>query len=261
MEKRSSIRIPSNLKVKLCLEDDVNTGTLMNFSGNGMLINTRVCFPLKSQFEILLPSGEEILKIPVKVKRLLKKGETYDGIGVELLDAPPKYLEFLDNQQKDFRIKEKKTRTFICTVCNHIAFGQAPINCPFCNGPIDNFDDNSGEVNIMTDFKALAEFEKKHFPVINIKKVSDPAPNGVPVNVHVSVGEIRHRMDVDDHITFIDFYFNDLSLNKKCIARINLNCHIITPEASLYFNDKASGVLTVISNCSAHGSWMAETSI
>ena len=165
MEKRSSNRVPSSLKIKLCFDNDINTGTLVNMSGNGMLINTKVCFPLKSQFDILLPSGEEILKIPVKVSRLLKKDNAYDGIGVELLDPTSEYFDFLDNQSKDFTIDDRKIKTYVCTVCNHITFGQAPIICPFCNGSIDNFYDNTGEVNTMSDFKSLAEFEKKHFPL------------------------------------------------------------------------------------------------
>jgi desulfoferrodoxin-like iron-binding protein len=261
MDKRSSSRIPANLEIKLCLEDDINTGTLINLSRNGMLINTKLCFPLKSQFEILLPAGDEILKVPVKVSRLLKKDTTYDGIGVELLDPSPKYLEFLDNQLRDFSVKGKKLKTFVCTVCRHIAFEQAPANCPFCHGPIDNFKDNSGEVNALTDFKSLTEFEKKHFPFVQIARGPASAHDTGQINVHVSVGEIPHEMDADDRITFIDFYFRDLVLNKKCIARVNLNCDLINPEASLSFHDAASGILTVVSNCSVHGYWMTEIDI
>jgi desulfoferrodoxin-like iron-binding protein len=261
MEKRSSGRVPSNLKIKLRLEDDINTGTLVNFSRSGMLINTKLCFPLKSTFDILLPAGDEILKVPVKVSRLLKKDNIYNGIGVELLDTSRKYLEFLNTQSRDLNIKGKRTKTFVCSVCGHITFEQAPINCPFCCGPIDNFSDNSGEVNIPEDFQSLTDFEKKHFPMINIAKADTSTLDARHIHVHVKVGEIQHEMEVDEHIKFIDFYFNDLSLHKKCIARVNLNCHIINPETVLSFHDTTSGILTVISNCSAHGNWLAEANI
>ncbi|MBI5739656.1 MAG: PilZ domain-containing protein [Nitrospirae bacterium] len=261
MEKRSYDRIPASLKIKLCLDNDINTGTLVNLSRSGMLINTKVCFPLKSQFDILLPSGDDILKIPVKVSRLLKKGNAYDGIGVELLDPSSRYFEFLASQSKNSTINDRKIKTYVCTVCNHIAFGQVPIVCPFCNGSIDNFYDNTGEVNTLSDFKSLADFEKKHFPVINVARGGGPEQAEAPIDVHVTVGEIQHKMDIDDRITFIDFYFNDLRLNKKCLARVNLNCHIVNPDATIRFHETASGTLTVVSNCNAHGSWMAETNI
>jgi len=261
MEKRSSDRVPASVKIKLCLDNDINTGTLVNLSRNGMLINTKVCFPLKSQFDILLPSGDEILKIPVKVSRLLKKDSTYDGIGVVLLNPSSRYFEFLDNQLKGSTITDKKIKTYVCTVCNHVAFGQVPIICPFCNGSIDNFYDNTGEINTLSDFQSLADFEKKHFPLINIARGTNQAQDGGQINVHVTIGEIQHKMDIDDRITFIDFYFNDLRLNKKCLARVNLNCHIVNPDATIRFHEAASGTLTVVSNCNAHGSWMAETTI
>lgn len=209
-----------------------------------MLINTKLCFPLKSQFEILLPAENEILKLPVKVSRLLKKDNIYEGIGVELLAPSPKYLEFLDKQFRNLSIRGNKTKTFVCSVCKHIAFGQAPANCPFCYSysPIDNFHDNSGEVNYPTDFQSFIEFKKKHFPLINIMRESASAHD---INVRVTVGEIQHETDVDDHIRFIDFYFNDFGVHKNCIARVNLNCRKIVPETSLDFHEMSSGILTV----------------
>lgn len=261
MEKRASDRIPSNQNVRLCFENNISTGTLINISKNGMFVNTKVCFPLKTQFEILLPMGKEILKVPVKVARLSKKNEIYDGIGAELIEAPAKYLDFVDNQSRIIKTKEKKIKTFVCSVCNHVAFDTAPINCPFCLGSIDNFRENSDSVNILKNFNTLTEFEKKHFPVIVISKEYGSAQDCKHVDVHVKVGEIQHKMDVDDHISFIDFYFNDLYLNKKCIARINLNCHIINPEATLRVRDVSPGMLKIISNCNAHGSWLSETKI
>ncbi len=261
MEKRAFDRIPSNLYVRLCFENDINSGKLINLSKNGIFINTKVFFPLKTQFEILLPLEEEILKIPVKVARLSKKDDIYDGIGAELIESPLKYLEFVDNQSMNLKTNERKIKTFACSVCNHIAFDTAPINCPFCLGSIDNFTDNSSVINIPRNFKTLTEFEKNHFPVITVSKEYGAAQDCRHIAVHVNVGEIQHKMDIDDRIAFIDFYFNDMHLNKKCIARINLNCHIINPEATLRLNDATPGVLTVVSNCNAHGSWITETKI
>lgn len=261
MEKRAFDRIPSNANIRLCFENDINTGKLINLSRNGMLINTKVCFPLKTQFEILLPVEEEILRIPVKVTRLLRKGDSYDSIGVELLEAPAKYFEFIDSQTNFIKTSKKTIKTFVCTVCNHIAFNTAPINCPFCSGSIDNFTNTSSAVNVLGNFTVLTEFERKHFPIITISKEYGPDQDCKYINVHVKIGEIQHKMDVDDHIAFIDLYLNHLHLNKNCIARINMSCHIMNPETTFRLNDATPGILTVISNCNAHGSWMAETRI
>jgi desulfoferrodoxin-like iron-binding protein len=261
MKKRVFDRIPSNQNVRLCFENSISTGTLINISKNGMFVNTKVCFPLKTKFEIHLPIGEEILKVPVKVARLSRKDDNYDGIGAELLESPARYLEFIDNQTRIVKPTEKKIKTFACSVCDHIAFDTAPIACPFCSGSIDNFHDSSGTVNILRNSDTLSEFEKKHFPVIIISREFGPAQDCKHMDVHVKVGAIKHKMDVEDHISFIDFYFNDMQLPKKCIARINLNCNIINPEATLRFRDVNPGTLSIVSNCNAHGSWLSETKI
>jgi desulfoferrodoxin (superoxide reductase-like protein) len=65
-------------------------------------------------------------------------------------------------------------------------------------------------------------------------------------------------MKKENHITFIDFYLNERNNKKKCISRVNLNCNMMRPEAQLCVNDVMSGSLSVVSNCNAHGSWMAE---
>lgn len=226
-----------------------------------MFVNTGTFLPLKTKLEIHLPIGEEILKVPVKVARLSQKDEIYDGIGAELLESPARYLKFVDDQTRIVKPIEKKIKTFSCSVCDHITFDTAPITCPFCSGSIDNFRDNSGTVNILKNFDTLTEFEKKHFPVIIVSREYGPAHDCKHMDVHVKVGAIQHKMDVEDHISFIDFYFDDLQLPKKCIARINLNCNIINPEATLRFRDVNPGTLSIISNCNAHGSWLSETKI
>jgi len=261
MKKRTFDRYPTNQNVRLCFENNISTGTLINISRNGMFINTRTCLPLKTKLEIHLPIGKEILTVPVKVTRLSRKDDIYDGIGTELLESPARYLKFVDDQTRIVNTTEKKVKTFVCSVCDHITFDTAPITCPFCSGSIDNFRNNSGAVNIPGNIDTLTEFEKKHFPLIIISREYGPAQDFKHLDVHVKVGAIQHKMDVEDHISFIDFYFNDLQLTKKCIARINLNCNILNPEATLRFRDLNPGTLTIISNCNTHGSWLSETKI
>jgi hypothetical protein len=41
---------------------------------------------------------KDIFKVPVKLVRIVKSGDTYKGMGVKLLNLPEKYLELLIKQ-------------------------------------------------------------------------------------------------------------------------------------------------------------------
>ena len=259
MKKRAVERIPANLKAEFFWSEKTNSGTVADLSENGMLINTRMCPPVRARFDVVISLEDDILKIPVKVCRLVKKDDLFDAVGVEISNPPRRYLDFVDSLRWK-RIKGITTRgqiikLFICNVCHHISFDHAPINCPICSSTIESFEKAPEAIKRPDNFSGLSEFEKKHIPVITISK-----SNGY-VDVNVTVGEIEHRMDVDDQITFIDFYFTDSALSKKCISRINFNCdRILYPSTTLRFNTENTGVLTVISNCIAHGNWLAKAS-
>ncbi len=91
-------RIPSNLKVRFCCGDTEYHGTATNLSKNGMFINIKeMTFPFASQFEVFVLLKEEILKINARVNRVIKSTGLYGGVGVELINPPRNYLEFVDN--------------------------------------------------------------------------------------------------------------------------------------------------------------------
>ncbi len=96
MQRRAFERIPTNLQTTFLSDNTSYTGTVTDLSENGMFINTRVDFPFNSRLEIRIPLKEEILKVPVKVSRIKKTDDFYDGMGVELLNPPPNYLEFVN---------------------------------------------------------------------------------------------------------------------------------------------------------------------
>ncbi len=94
LEKRACERIPARINFNCCNIDCF--GTITNLSAKGMFIRSqKMSFPFESQFEICIPLKEEMLKICVKVNRLTKSIGYYDGIGVELLNPPQRYLEFV----------------------------------------------------------------------------------------------------------------------------------------------------------------------
>ncbi len=96
--KRIFPRIPSKTKVLFSCCNMEYSGTVTDISKNGMFIKIKeMYFPFDSQFEILIPLKKEVLKIPVKVSRIIKSTVLYDGIGVELINPPQNYVEFVDN--------------------------------------------------------------------------------------------------------------------------------------------------------------------
>ena len=96
MENRISKRIPAKISLRFPCCNTVHSGIATNLSENGMFINTtELCFPIQSRLEILILFGKEILKVPVKITRIVKKANVYKGIGVELVSLPKNYLEFV----------------------------------------------------------------------------------------------------------------------------------------------------------------------
>lgn len=95
MEKRDFKRIPANLILRFPSSNTLNSGTLTNLSANGMYIKAEMSFPIKSRFAVLVQLKDEILKVPVKIVRIVKSGNFYEGMGVMILNQQKKYLELL----------------------------------------------------------------------------------------------------------------------------------------------------------------------
>lgn len=96
MQRRASERIPSNFTVRFsCCNCDYE-GTVLNLSENGMFITTdRMSFPFDRHLEILVETGREILKVPVKVMRIDKSRDYYDCLGVTLPEPSQKFIGFV----------------------------------------------------------------------------------------------------------------------------------------------------------------------
>ena len=95
MEQRRSKRISQNLKAAFPCCNKLYAGTVSNLSENGMLVYSEISIPINSRFEIILPIGKEILKIPAIFKRLVKNGKNCNGMGVELFYPTQKYVDFV----------------------------------------------------------------------------------------------------------------------------------------------------------------------
>lgn len=101
IERRTLKRIPTNIwtGIRHSSENIIFSGTLKNCSENGMYIRGRILFLFDSKVEILIPLEKDILRVPTKVTRIVMRGNIYEGIGVEILNPPQNYLEFVASQR------------------------------------------------------------------------------------------------------------------------------------------------------------------
>ncbi len=143
-------------------------------------------------------------------------------------------------------------KTFVCQICGHIAFNQAPVDCPVCGGSIENFENEPDALRNPINPDSLTELEKKHIPVITIDNMCNSEAEGTCMDVHVKVGRIQHVMESEHFIDFIDVY-----LDKKYISRVVFTTKKMYPAVHLCLNT-VSGVLSVIAHCNVHGNWRSK---
>jgi len=265
MKKRAFERVTSSHRLSFSYNNTVHTGIVTNLSENGMRINTNNCPPHKSKFDVLFPIGEDVLTLPVQVKRLVKRQDVTDAMGVEIMNPSMQYLQFVKKLRWEVSFqKSEKTdeerNMYSCELCGHIAFEQMPTECPICRSSIENFKKNPDAIKRPQDPGNLTDFEKAHVPIINISKSNDVAADGEYI-VNIQVGEIYHAMLAENHITFIDYYLQATNIKKRCLGRVTLRCDKFQPSVSFYLNDVISAKLTVISSCTAHGCWMSQTEL
>jgi DUF4097 and DUF4098 domain-containing protein YvlB len=104
MERRAFERFPAKLQARIFFGNMVYTGVITNVSRNGMFISTKMGFPMDVVFmTVILLDNNSTVDIPVKVKRTVKindcNGDVKCGLGVELLNPPQKYLEFISKYE------------------------------------------------------------------------------------------------------------------------------------------------------------------
>jgi hypothetical protein len=107
MKKRDHERITLDLEVTVLQANKKYSGTVKNISQNGMYIETDeplpfnskldLHIPFKTKLKILINFNNEILEVPVRVKRLIGNGHSFHGMGVMLSTASYGYLDFMSN--------------------------------------------------------------------------------------------------------------------------------------------------------------------
>jgi len=145
-------------------------------------------------------------------------------------------------------------KTYLCTLCHHLALDDAPKRCPVCDATSENLEERAGILKTAGDGEVGGEAEKKHVPMITVVKACGLIPEGC-TDVHVKVGEVQHPMVQEHYITTIDFY-----LDKKYLARVELTPEGCNPAAALHLK-ASSGTLQAIEHCNKHGWWFAEKAL
>ena len=107
IKKRAYERLPLEMEVQFRQLDDMYPGTIKNISQNGMYIETSAPLPFQSNFDVHMPFktklqiyvsfNNTVLEIPVRVKRLVKNGADFTGMGVMLSNPCHNYMAFLSN--------------------------------------------------------------------------------------------------------------------------------------------------------------------
>lgn len=100
MEKRSFVRIEAVKAVRLYYRSKIYPGTTLNISEAGMFIDIKRWFSTKSMCAIDIHMGDEFLKLLVMVKHFTKVNNSCYGVGVEIINSPMNYLDYLNNLKK-----------------------------------------------------------------------------------------------------------------------------------------------------------------
>ncbi len=103
MERRAYQRTPTYLYARYFYGNLSYTGIITNLSENGMYIKTRKCLPVISKSKVLIPLIDDVLKVPVEIKRVIRMDNGMcKGMGIELLDRSQNYLELVGSLRSFF---------------------------------------------------------------------------------------------------------------------------------------------------------------
>lgn len=137
-------------------------------------------------------------------------------------------------------------KIFVCSVCGHIEFGEAPDECPVCHASKENFTQNDA---LFTDVeKEFASAGDKHLPVITATKKSTMVTEQPSISVGIRIGSVIHPMVKEHHIRFIDCYIDDMYVSRLTLT---LNNH---PAAGIEIRKPGSKV-RIVTLCNLHGHW------
>ncbi len=97
MQRRAYERVRTHLEAKFYCGTKVIFGVIRNISENGLFIKTKVDFPVNINFDLLIPYDNELMTLPVRISWLARSDGECRGLGVEVIDPPQYYLDYVNN--------------------------------------------------------------------------------------------------------------------------------------------------------------------
>jgi superoxide reductase len=144
-------------------------------------------------------------------------------------------------------------KIFICQICGHIAFNEAPEKCPVCEAEKEKFDQNDA---IFKESAAKSpEAAVKHEPAITVNKQCGLIPEASCIDIAVRIGKTLHPMEEKHFINFVDCYHDDTYIGRMTFTPRGLN-----PAACFHLKN-ISGKITVVEKCNLHGYWKADVAV
>ncbi len=95
-EKRVFERISVKKEISILYCNLFYSGTVLNLSPKGMFVETNKRFPVGFTSIIFLSKNNDSMKLLAKVKQITEPDGYNNGVGLELLNPPQSYFEFID---------------------------------------------------------------------------------------------------------------------------------------------------------------------
>lgn len=108
-----------------------------------------------------------------------------------------------------------------------------------------------GPLNLVTDFAAAGDFEKKHTPYI----VAEQINSGYRLTVTVG-HEVPHPNQPDHWISWIELQIGDAP-----VARFDLAPMVATSVVSAILDVEPGTVVRAVEHCNLHGLWAYEVTL
>ena len=141
-------------------------------------------------------------------------------------------------------------KIFICQMCGHIEFNEAPEKCPVCGAPQKSFSQND---NIFVESEQKSpEAPVKHVPALTVNKSCGLIPEESCADVLFRIGKTLHPMEEKHFIQWAACY-----LDYKFVERIQFTPNTVNPAGCIHFKGSA-GTVTVVERCNIHGYWKSD---
>jgi hypothetical protein len=97
LEKRNCERKLVREKVIYSFGNIFYSGKLLNVSKEGIYVETAYCLPVDATLMLIMKINDSFINLIVKVKRLVRNSGLYKGMGLQLMNTPNSYLDYVNS--------------------------------------------------------------------------------------------------------------------------------------------------------------------